>query len=214
MGAADPDPNQSDDPRRQSRGNQPPQQPGAGYGSQRGGPSSDGIFASEVMRQYLIGLLGTLVILSVALFLMVALLGSVGGNEFPPDQDLSGEQESQLQDLYQFSIAQTALGLLPYIGITIVVVFGLLVGTRLTEPRTEKLKLGAASGFLGVSIFVFVGFMLISTQIPDLSNLGGTRGTILSDSVDTGQLLINSLVFGLAGCLAASGATYFGDRVD
>jgi len=93
-------------------------------------------------------------------------------------------------------------------------VFGLRVGTRLSEPQNEQFKTSAIGAFAGVAVFVFLTISLGSTQIPDLPNTGQNLGGLTGTSLDTTQLMINSVVFGAVGGVVSVGATYFSDRME
>jgi len=182
---------------------------------QRSAPGqSGGGFLSEQSKQYVLGIVGTLAALSVGIFLGILLLGSVGGPELTPEQELGEQQQQLLNDTYQFGLVQTAVGTAPYLGLVVAAVFGLRVGTRLSEPQNERLKTSAIGAFAGVAVFVFLTIFLGSTQIPDLPNTGQNLGGLTGTSLDTAQLLINSVVFGAVGGVVSVGATYFADRME
>lgn len=182
---------------------------------QRSGPGqSGGGFLSEESKQYVLGVVGTLAALSVGIFLAILLLGSVGGPELTPEQEVTGEQQQLLNDTYQFGLVQTAVGTGPYLGLVVAAVFGLRVGTRLSKPQNEQFKTSAVGAFAGVTVFVFLTIFLGSTQIPDLANIGQNAGVLTGTSLDTTQLLINSVVFGAVGGVVSVGATYFADRME
>jgi len=182
---------------------------------QRSAPGqSGGGFLSERSKQYVLGIVGTLAALSVGIFLAILLLGSVGGPELTPEQELGEQQQQLLNDTYQFGLVQTAVGTAPYLGLVVAAVFGLRVGTRLSEPQNERFKTSAIGAFAGVAVFVFLTIFLGSTQIPDLPNTGQNLGGLTGTSLDTAQLLINSVVFGAIGAVVSVGATYFADRME
>lgn len=179
----------------------PPRQQGSG-----------GVFSDE-SRKYLYGIIGIFVVISISLFVMVLLLGSLGGPSLTLDQELTEAQQDQIGDLYEYNLIQGAILITPYIGFVLVIILGLIVSAMSSRPKNEKYKLSAIAGFAGVFIFVFLTVFLLSTQIPEISgSLQSGTGTSIGTSLDSGQLLTNSVVFGLVAALISTGSTYISER--
>ncbi|AGB16411.1 hypothetical protein Halru_1812 [Halovivax ruber XH-70] len=182
------------------------QHPGGFDRSQPGTDLGDLLSDHETQR-FLKGLLGTFAVLSVAIFLMFLLVDAFGDPALTVEEDLTSQEQGQVHDFWVFSIVQNALGFLPYLGLLVVGGFGLLVGTHLSKPDGEKFKVSAIGAFAGLALFVFVTTFLGSTQIPEISS-GSPSGIVIGTSLETTQLLINSLVFGVVGAIVSAGVTY------
>jgi len=150
---------------------------------------------------------------------MILLLGGAGGpsvtSEQLQDADLSSEQESQLQDVYTYSIVSGVTTVSPYLAFAVVVPFGLLIGRNLSEPLNDKIAVSGVGAFAGTVVFVILVVFLSSTQIPDLSSLPSQMQSPLAGSeVDFGQLIINSILIGISATVVAVGSTYFSHRME
>ncbi|ELZ07182.1 hypothetical protein C479_15402 [Halovivax asiaticus JCM 14624] len=182
------------------------QHPG-GFDRSQPGTDLGELLSDHETQRFLKGLLGTFAVLSVAIFLMFLLVDAFGDPSLTIDADLASQEQEQVHDIYLFSIVQTALGFLPYLGMLVVAGFGLLVGTQFSKSNGEKFKVSAIGAFGGLALFVFVTIFLGSTQLPELSS-GGSSGIVVGTSLETTQLLINSLVFGTVGAIVSVGVTY------
>ena len=192
---------------------QPPGGPGGRPPGGGGGSPLDALREPEPKR-YLVGIVGMFVFLAVAAFLVIALVGAVGGPPLTNDQfeELEGDEKSQQaeerQNSLKRSLVSSAMTLAPFGAIGITGLAGVVVGRELNRPQNDVLVTAAAAAFAGAFLFYLLTVFLTSTQLPSdmqLSTLGG-------DSVAFVPLLIDSVLIGIVSAIAAVGGAYLGTR--
>lgn len=185
-----------------------------------GGTSATDVLTKSVPEQYVLGIVGTLAVLAVGLFLLVLLLTSFGGPSITTEQadDLPQEGQNLLEDAYAMSVASTAISVGPYAALAVVTGFGFLVGRTLDRRRNDKLLVSAVGAGAGTALFLVLLTVLVASQLPSgeaLSEAGGTMASgVFGTEVDYGQLLVNAILLGIAGATIAAGAAYVADRVE
>lgn len=188
---------------------QPPAGGGGGYGTESGG------LGSPASKQYLLGIVGTLLVLAVAIGLVVALLGAVSGPPLVEDtgEQLSEEerqqQQQQRQDSFLFTHVQFGMLFAPYVALGVVGVLGLLAGANHPGTLLNKLVVTVVGVVVGTVLFVVVTDFVLSTQIP-----GGAEETFYSDqSLAFGNVITNAISVAVGGAVLAAVGVALGDRI-
>jgi len=142
--------------------------------------------------------------------------GVVGG---VGQQEVSGTEafDATLATSHETLIAYMSTELAPFLAFGLAVVVGVLVGTRLDEPRTNKLATAGAGMFVGGFLLVVVSSLIIGVlgpSVPDILLEAQGVGSAAS-AVDTSlaspqfsNILLNG-VFAGVGSGATAAATVF-----
>jgi len=209
--------------RQASQGSQPPggpQQPPQRGGRPPGGGGSllDRLREPEPKR-YIVGVTGMFATLAVATFLVVLLTGAVGGLPIVPDgwDQASDSVKEGYQKGYINAILNMFVFTAPVIALGLVTLAGGFIGSRMDRPRNEVLATAATAAFAGAFVFIVLGIFLASTQYSNVSVSGVGSGTGLGgnagdQSVEFVTLLLDGIVTGACGAVAAAGSAFFASR--
>ncbi|WP_232700340.1 hypothetical protein [Halobacterium wangiae] len=175
-----------------------PQQP------RHGSKSVTDLLEEPETKEHVKAIAVTMAVVGVALGLLVFLMGSVGGMELTQDgfqQDLSAEERAYQDKQYTANLVNSVFQNAPFVAFGIAAVAGLLVGARIGGGSRKAMVAAGAGALVGTVALVFFAEFLAAQQMPTFENQSGF-------SLDTGQALINSVVFGVLAAAMASGGAW------
>jgi len=184
-----------------------PQQPPQGGRPPAGGGSLVDRLQEPEPKRYIVGITGTFAVLAVAMFLMVLVIGAVGGQPMVSEDysDLSDDRQELSEKQYVAGLVSSAINIAPFLVLTLVALAGGAIGMRLDRPQNEVLATAGAAAFAGALVFVILGTFLVSTQYPSGDNITG-------QTVRFGPLILNSIATGIGAAVTSAGAAFLGQR--
>jgi hypothetical protein len=165
-------------------------------------PSVTAVLQEPAVKQYVRAIAGAMAVVGVGLGAMVVLLGALGGSP----SSMGGQTAAQMtSQQYKLGLVNTAIGVAPYVALAVASVAGLLVGVHFDATTRKAVVATAAGALVGTVLLVFLTDVIAVSQAP---SVGGQ-----SLSLDYGQVLVNSVLMGVAAAVAGGGGAYFGDEL-
>ena len=201
------------------------QQGGYAGQAQAGGQESIGtILGRPKPKSYMQSIVGSMGVVGILLGVGTFLVAQAGGRSLLPGivQSVSVQGVDQaISATHQLTLAYVTNELAIFLAFMMAPLFGALVALRMDDTERAKLATSGVGVAIGTFVFVVIVAFVASMFVPSASQftsglptgtsaVGGFQGASFGlGSVNFGNLVINGVLMGIAGGLAASATGYF-----